>query len=93
MFGIQWNMLHGAIPHSWTGLKMLRALWVRPGNYQLCGTAPPNAAFSLCKELDGKCVLAPSPQPCMMPPLAAQPSLFLGNPLLVSVSIVLVELH
>ena len=38
-------------------LKALRLLWLRPGNYQLCGSVPPNAQFSLCKETDEHCEL------------------------------------
>lgn len=52
---MQWNMLQGKVPSSWANLSSLRALWVRPGNYQLCGSPPPLAAFHLCKEVDAQC--------------------------------------
>lgn len=55
--GLQWNMLHGAVPESWTNLRA-QTVWVRPGNYQLCGGKPTNASFELCKEIDGRCELS-----------------------------------
>ena len=54
--GLQWNMLHGLIPDSWRNLRA-ETVWLRPGNYQLCGSKPLNATFELCKEVDGKCEL------------------------------------
>ena len=54
IWGLQWNMLHGRIPDSWGNLRA-KSIWVRPGNYQLCGSKPANATFELCKEIDGKC--------------------------------------
>ena len=59
--GLQWNMLHGLIPDSWRNLRA-DTVWVRPGNYQLCGSKPLNAIFELCKEVDGKCELLCGPQ-------------------------------
>ena len=55
-WGLQWNMLSGSIPDSWRNLRA-KSVWVRPGNYQLCGSKPANATFELCKEIDGKCAL------------------------------------
>ena len=55
-WGLQWNMLSGTIPDSWRNLRA-KSVWVRPGNYQLCGSKPANATFELCKEIDGKCAL------------------------------------
>ena len=54
IWGLQWNMLFGSIPDSWRNLRA-KSIWVRPGNYQLCGSKPANATFELCKEIDGKC--------------------------------------
>ena len=61
VLGLEWNMLHGAIPASWANLRALRSLWLRPGNYQLCGSAPPNAPFTLCKESNSHCA-----RPCLV---------------------------
>ena len=55
VLGMQWNMLQGRIPPSWANLSSLRAVWVRPGNYQLCGSTPALAPFHLCKEVDTRC--------------------------------------
>ncbi|BDA50936.1 probable serine/threonine-protein kinase DDB_G0267514 at C-terminar half [Coccomyxa sp. Obi] len=60
VLGLQWNMLQGSIPSSWSNLQSMRALWVRPGNYQLCGTVPPLASFQLCKEVDTRCEITDS---------------------------------
>ena len=61
--GLQWNMLHGLIPDSWRNLRA-ETVWLRPGNYQLCGSKPLNATFELCKEVDGKCELLCLPNAC-----------------------------
>jgi hypothetical protein len=58
VLGLQWNVLHGALPDSWADMRAMRALWVRPGNYQMCGGVPPQATFRFCKDVDGKCELA-----------------------------------
>ena len=54
--GLQWNMLHGSVPATWANLRA-DTVWLRPGNYQLCGTKPENASFELCKEVDNTCKL------------------------------------
>ena len=55
--------MHGAIPTSWSTLRALRALWLRPGNYQMCGGVPLDAPFSICREIDTACEPPPPTSP------------------------------
>ena len=41
------NNLEGRVPPSWGRLGLV-ALYVRPGNWRMCGRAPPKAGYRLC---------------------------------------------
>ena len=50
--GLEWNQLSGTLPSSLAALADLSVLAVSPGNYQLCGSRPPGARFTLCRQMD-----------------------------------------
>lgn len=77
VLGLQWNMLHGPVPESWSNLKSMRALWVRPGNYQLCGDTPPAATFSFCKDASGHCESPLHPHNSSLPSTCSHAAIYL----------------
>ena len=54
---LEWNLLSGTIPASFSMLPDLVSMAVSPGNYQLCGGLPERAHFSLCRQLGSFCQL------------------------------------
>ena len=54
---LEWNLLSGTIPATFSMLPDLLSMSVSPGNYQLCGGLPERARFSLCRQLGAFCQL------------------------------------
>ena len=52
-----WNRLSGSLPDSWLSFSAGPSIWLRPGNYQLCGSLPENNGTSLqfCEDINGTC--------------------------------------